>query len=138
MEQHFRMRRLHVDRARGLRRDMTDAEHSLWHQLRNRRLCGWKFRRQHEIDRYIVDFVCTEADLIVELDGAERMALDADRTRRLEAMGYRVLRFWNNDVLTNNEAVLGVILEAVASAAPHPDPLPEGEREQSCNDGVFE
>ena len=141
MEQHFRMRRLHVDRARGLRRDMTDAEHSLWRQLRNRRLCGWKFRRQHEIDRYIVDFVCTEADLIVELDGgqhAERMALDADRTRRFEAMGYRVLRFWNNDVLTNNEAVLRVILEAVASAAPHPDPLPEGEREQSCNDGVFE
>jgi very-short-patch-repair endonuclease len=66
------------------------------------------------------------------------MALDADRTRRFEAMGYRVLRFWKNDVLTNNEAVLGVILEAVASAAPHPDPLPEVEREQSCNDGVFE
>ncbi|WP_404600978.1 endonuclease domain-containing protein [Dyella lipolytica] len=110
---------------------MTDAEHLLWRYLRNRQLLGWKFRRQHEIDRYIIDFVCTEAGLIVELDGgqhAERMASDADRTRRLEAMGYRVLRFWNNDVLTNSEAVLEVILEAVASAAPHPSPLPKGER----------
>jgi very-short-patch-repair endonuclease len=126
------MKRLHVDRARGLRRNMTDAEHLLWRHLRNRHFSGWKFRRQHEIDRYIVDFVCPNARLIVELDGgqhAERMASDADRTRRLDAMGYRVLRFWNNDVLTNSEAVLGVILEAVASAAPHPSPLPRGERE---------
>jgi very-short-patch-repair endonuclease len=125
------MKRLHVDRARRLRRNMTDAERSLWRHLRNRHLIGFKFRRQHEIDRYIVDFVCTDADLIVELDGgqhAEMMASDANRTRRLEAIGYRVLRFWNNDVLTNIEAVLEVILEAVASAAPHPNPLPSGER----------
>lgn len=122
---------MYVDRARGLRRSMTDAEQRLWRYLRNRRLIGKKFRRQHEIDRYIVDFVCPEAALIVELDGgqhAEIMAADAHRTGRLESLGYRVLRFWNNDVLTNTEAVLGVILEAVARAAPHPNPLPSGER----------
>jgi very-short-patch-repair endonuclease len=126
------MKRMHADRARGLRRNMTDAEQRLWYYLRNRHLTGKKFRRQHEIDRYIVDFVCPEASLIVELDGgqhAEMMAADADRTRRLEAMGYRVLRFWNHDVLTNTEAVLEVILEAVARVAPHPGPLPGGERE---------
>lgn len=123
---------MHVDRARGLRRNMTDAEQLLWRHLRNRHLTGSKFRRQHEIDRYIVDFVCPEANLIVELDGgqhAEMMAVDADRTRRLESLDYRVLRFWNNDVLMNIEAVLEVILEAVARAAPHPSPLPRGERE---------
>jgi very-short-patch-repair endonuclease len=126
------MKRLHVDRARRLRRDMTDAERLLWRYLRNRHFSGWKFRRQHELDRYIVDFVCPDAHLIVELDGgqhAQMVAKDAERTRRLEGMGYRVLRFWNNDVLMNAEAVFGVILEALASAAPHPNPLPEGERE---------
>jgi very-short-patch-repair endonuclease len=126
------MKRLHVDRARRLRRDMTDAERLLWHHLRNRHFSGWKFRRQHEIDRYIVDFLCPGASLIVELDGgqhAQMMAKDANRTRRLEGMGYRVLRFWNNDVLTNTEAVLGVILEALARVAPHPGPLPGGEKE---------
>jgi very-short-patch-repair endonuclease len=126
------MKRLHMDRARSLRRIMTDAERLLWRHLRNRHFSGWKFRRQHELDRYIVDFVCPDACLIVELDGGqhvEMVAKDAERTRRLEGMGYRVLRFWNNDVLMNTEAVLGVILEALASAAPHPNPLPEGERE---------
>jgi adenine-specific DNA-methyltransferase len=111
---------------------MTDAERLLWHHLRNRHFSGWKFRRQHEIDRYIVDFLCPGASLIVELDGgqhAQMMAKDANRTRRLEGMGYRVLRFWNNDVLTNTEAVLGVILEALARVAPHPGPLPGGEKE---------
>jgi very-short-patch-repair endonuclease len=132
MEHGVRMKRMHVDRARGLRRNMTDAEQRLWYRLRNRHLIGKKFRRQHEIDRYIVDFVCPEVALIVELDGgqhAEMMAADAERTCRLEALGYRVLRFWNNDVLTNTEAVLEVILAAVARAAPHPNPFPAGERE---------
>ncbi|WP_233590358.1 endonuclease domain-containing protein [Dyella dinghuensis] len=111
---------------------MTDAEHLLWLHLRNRHFSGWKFRRQHQIDRYIVDFVCPNVFLIVELDGgqhAEMMTADADRTCRLEGMGYRVLRFWNNDVLMNTEVVLEVILEALARAAPHPNPLPKGERE---------
>jgi very-short-patch-repair endonuclease len=65
------MKRLNVDRARGLRQTMTDAERVLWRHLRNRQLSGFKFRRQHEVDRYIVDFVCTEALLIVELDGGQ-------------------------------------------------------------------
>jgi very-short-patch-repair endonuclease len=125
------MKRLNVDRARGLRQTMTDAEQRLWRHLRNRQLSGWKFRRQHEIGNYIVDFVCTEIMLIVELDGgqhADQIAYDGRRTQQLQALGYRVLRFWNNDVLMNIESVLGVILEALASPAPHPNPLPAGER----------
>ena len=126
------MKRQNVDRARTLRTNMTDVEQKLWYRLRNRRLDGYKFRRQHEIEHYIVDFVCTDAMLIVELDGgqhAEQADYDARRSRHLRALGYRVLRFWNNDVLTDTESVLAVILEALASAAPHPDPLPAGERE---------
>ncbi|EIM00488.1 endonuclease domain-containing protein [Rhodanobacter denitrificans] len=125
------MKRQNVDRARGLRQAMTDAEQKLWFHLRNRKLNGHKFRRQHEIDHYIVDFVCSEAMLIVELDGgqhAEQVGYDERRTRYLQAKGYRVLRFWNNEALMNIESVLGVILEVVASPAPHPSPLPAGER----------
>jgi adenine-specific DNA-methyltransferase len=129
------MKRINVDRARGLRRAMTDVERLLWRYLRNRHLSGWKFRRQHEVGHYIVDFVCAEAMLVVELDGgqhAELVDYDERRTQYLQSMGYRVLRFWNNDVLANIESVLEVILEAVASAAPHPGPLPRGERETSA------
>ncbi len=120
------MKRLNVGRARTLRVGQTDAEHLLWCHLRNRRLEGWKFRRQHEIGPYIADFVCPDAGLIVELDGGqhgEQMIYDEHRTLELQAMGYRVLRFWNNDVLKNVEGVLEVILEALASPAPHPGPL---------------
>ena len=126
------MKRLNVERARSMRGTPTDAEQLLWHHLRNRRLQGWKFRCQHEIGRYIVDFVCPDTGLIVELDGGQhgdQLIYDERRTVELEAMGYRVLRFWNNDVLKNVEGVLEVILEALASPAPHPNPLPEGERE---------
>jgi len=131
------MKRMNVRKARELRSGMTDAEQLLWYHLRGRRLSGWKFRRQHEIDRYIVDFVCADASLIVELDGGqhvEQVNEDTYRTQRLENLGFRVLRFWNDDVLTNTEAVLEVILEAAASVAPHPNPLrtrpslPSGER----------
>ena len=126
------MKRLNVDRARCLRAGQTDAEQALWHRLRNRRLDGWRFRRQHEIDLYIVDFVCAEAALIVELDGGqhgEQLIYDETRTQKLQERGYRVLRFWNNDVLKNLDSVLEVIQAALASPAPHPNPLPEGERE---------
>ncbi|QAU25237.1 endonuclease domain-containing protein [Dyella sp. M7H15-1] len=128
------MKRMNVIRAQALRQNMTDAERLLWRHLRNRLFSEQKFRRQHEIDRYIVDFVCADAQLVVELDGgqhAEQVEKDQERTRRLKAMGYRVLRFWNDDVLKNTEAVLEVILGALASAAPHPNPLPGGEREPS-------
>jgi very-short-patch-repair endonuclease len=127
------MKRQNVDRARGLRQAMTDAEQRLWRHLRNHQLSGWKFRRQHEIANYIVDFLCTDAMLIVELDGgqhAEQQEYDEYRTRHLQAMGYRVLRFWNNDALTNIESVLEVILAAAASPSPQPSPLPAGERGQ--------
>ncbi|RDI97627.1 endonuclease domain-containing protein [Dyella solisilvae] len=121
------MKRLNVDRARGLRAGQTDAEQLLWHHLRNRRLQGWKFRRQHEIGPYIADFVCPDAGLIVELDGGQhgdQLAYDEVRTRKLQEEGYRVLRFWNNDVLTNTDSVLEVILEALASPGPSPRPSP--------------
>ena len=124
--------------ARRLRRDQTDAERVLWFRLRDRRLGGWKFRRQGPIDRYVVDFVCVDGRLVVELDGGqhgERIQQDAARTEVLQAMGYLVLRFWNNDVLENTDGVVETILDTLnqsRSVPPHPDPLPSGEREKSA------
>jgi len=129
------MKRRNVDRARELRARMTDAEQTPWRHLRNRQLQGFKFRRRHEIGCYIVDFACTEAKLIVELDGGqhlEQMAYDAHRTRQLKIMGYSLLRFWNNDVLMDTESVLEVILNTLTSPTPHPSPLPGGERGQEA------
>jgi very-short-patch-repair endonuclease len=102
--------------SKRLRRNQTDAERVLWFRLRDRRLDGWKFKRQVSIDRFVVDFYCAEAKLIVELDGGqhdEQSARDADRTRVLEAMGYLVLRFWNHDVIRNTDGVLEEILSTV-------------------------
>jgi very-short-patch-repair endonuclease len=121
------MKRLNVERARRLRKDMTDVECLLWHHLRNRRLLGHKFRRQHEIGSYIVDFVCTEERLVVELDGsqhADQVGYDDRRTCYLQSQGYRVLRFWNNDVLTKIESVLEVMVAAMARPGPSPQPSP--------------
>src|SRR5262245_8649857 len=88
--------------ARSLRLNATDAEMKLWQQVRNRRLGGFKFRRQASIGHHIVDFLCAEKRLVVELDGGQHAPeLDASRTARLEALGYRVIRFWNNEVLGN-------------------------------------
>ena len=96
-------------RARHLRRDSTLAERSLWRHVRHRALDGHKFRRQAPVGPYFVDFVCLEQRLIVELDGGqhdERSDDDRRRTEWLESEGYRVLRFWNADVLRNMEGVL--------------------------------
>lgn len=104
--------------ARSLRRRMTDAEQRLWYHLRARRLGGYKFRRQHVVGPYVVDFVCMEAMLVVEVDGgqhAEEVDRDAWRTRCLEDRGYRVLRFWNDDVLVKTGAVLERIERALRS-----------------------
>ena len=99
--------------AARLRRDQTDVEQRFWMAVRNRRLQGCKFRRQATIGNYVVDFLCVEKMLIVELDGGQHDELvDANRTAFLEACGYRVLRFWNNEVLENLEGVL----EAVGGA----------------------
>lgn len=89
------------DFARGLRRDMTDAERRLWYHLRNRGLLGYKFRRQFPVGRYIVEFVCLEARLVVEVDGGQHADSPHDvlRDHRLHERGFIVLRFWNNDVL---------------------------------------
>ena len=103
-------------RARGLRRDQTDAERKLWSMLRNRQLDGCKFRRQVAIDRYFADFACVDAKLVVELDGgqhADQAEYDAERTRALEASGWRVIRFWNHDVLLEPEGVADTILAAL-------------------------
>jgi very-short-patch-repair endonuclease len=114
------------DRARELRKNLTDAERALWQHLRHRQIGGQRFRRQHPIGPYIVDFFCFEKRLIVEIDGgqhSEQVAYDEERTKWLEARGFRVLRFWNNDVLGNIEGVKQVILEELtrsSSSAPPP------------------
>jgi very-short-patch-repair endonuclease len=119
--------------ARRLRRSQTDAERKLWSRLRDRRLNGARFRRQHPIGPYIADFCCTEAKLVVELDGGQhavRKRSDAERTAFLAGQGYRVLRFWDNEALTNMEGVLLRIIEALGVKGPFPSPcpLPKGER----------
>ncbi len=114
------------DRARELRREMTDAERLLWAHIRRRQVFGHRFRRQQPIGRYIVDFVCLEKRVIVELDGGQHMeqeTYDAERTRWLEGRGYRVLRFWNNQVFDEIEGVLKVISDAL-EAFPPPRPSP--------------
>jgi very-short-patch-repair endonuclease len=103
-------------RARQLRKDQTLAETRLWQYLRNRQLTDCKFRRQHVIGPYIVDFVCLEKKLIVELDGGhhlEQQEYDQLRTLELNSSGFRVLRFWNNEVLAEPDRILEVILSAL-------------------------
>ena len=107
-----------LDRQRRLRRDATDAERALWRLLRPRHLEGYKFRRQHVLGRYILDFFCPTALLAIEVDGGQHympagLASDAERTVELEAAGVRVLRFSNRDVLTNVEGVGDTILDAL-------------------------
>lgn len=103
------------DRARQLRREGTDAERKLWSRLRNNGL-GFKFRRQHQIGPFIVDFFSLEARLIVEVDGGQHhdsseQRADEERTRYLEGRGFTVVRFWNDEVLRDTEAVLARILD---------------------------
>ena len=101
------------EHVRALRKNMTDAENRMWYFLRNRRLEGYKFLRQHKIDNYIVDFICRDKKLIIELDGGQHMQnadYDQKRTEFLIANGYTVLRFWNNEIFCNVSAVLERIL----------------------------
>jgi very-short-patch-repair endonuclease len=110
---------LRTKRARALRRASTDAEWKVWSILRNRQVGGLKFRRQLPIGRYFADFACVEAKLIVEIDGsqhAENAEADAVRTGEIEIMGWRVIRVWNNDALTNPAGVADLILAEVKSA----------------------
>jgi len=98
--------------AKSLRKNATRVETILWSQLRARQIEGTKFRRQQPIDEFVVDFVCFEKKLIIELDGgqhAQARAEDRERDNRLSEKGYTVLRFWNNEVLENLPGVLEVI-----------------------------
>lgn len=113
--------------AKNLRRNMTDAERKLWSRLRAGQ-AGVKFRRQQPIGPYIVDFVCLDRRLIVELDGgqhADAVEKDTARTQWLESQGFTVLRFWNNDIMSNIEGVWERIMQAL-SPSPQPSPI-EGE-----------
>ncbi len=121
-------------RARELRRPQTPAEAKLWQRLRRRQLGGLYFRRQHPIDRFIVDFYCARARLVIEVDGdvhALQQEYDAARTDQIEALGYRVLRFTNNEVFRQLDAVLEHILAACEerlSEREESSPLPDRER----------
>ena len=109
--------------ARALRRNQTDAEKLLWNRLRSRQLENCKFRRQQIIGPYIADFLCLEPKIVIELDGgqhSEQIEKDRLRTQYLESLGYRVLRFWNNDVLRDVDSVLEAIRLAVLGSIPSP------------------
>ena len=109
------------EKARSLRKNQTDAELALWQLVRGKRFNGIKFRRQHPIAPYIVDFICTNNKLIIEIDGgqhADAIEYDQKRTTFLESKGYTVIRFWNNEVLTSIEGVYETILKHIEKPVP--------------------
>ncbi len=112
-------------RARELRQPQTPAERKLWSRLRNQQIGGFKFRRQHPIDRFIVDFYCAASHLLIEIDGdshAEQVEYDAARTERLNEQGYRVIRFTNREVEQQLNAVLESILRECLKSQKPPSP----------------
>ena len=114
-----------VSRPQTLRKQMTDVERLLWSHLKNRQITGCKFRRQHPIGPFIVDFICLEKGLVIELDGGQHafsISGDKRRTEYLNGEGYRVLRFWNNEVLQETNVVLMVIREELMAPSPRPSP----------------
>jgi primosomal protein N' (replication factor Y) len=116
-------------RVRALRRNPTEAEKKLWLALRDALFFGHRFRRQYPISPYIIDLACVDAKLIIEVDGGQHAesASDAKRDKTLTAAGWRVLRFWNHDVLQNVDGILVVIraaLDAPLPRHPHPNPPP--------------
>src|SRR5580765_1440624 len=122
---------------KSLRHSQTDAENKLWYRLRNRQFQNYKFRRQHVLCGYIVDFVCLHKKLVIELDGGqhtEQSEYDSVRTQKVEADDFQVLRFWNNEIFDNLEGVLETIWQVLNTPnTPHPPqrtrrPLPQGER----------
>lgn len=135
-----------LTRAREMRQPQTPAEATLWNALKNQKT-GYKFRRQHPISRFITDFYCAKARLLIEVDGAshmqpEQVDYDAVRTEYLEELGYQVIRFTNDDVRFNLNAVISEILKIIESRilylrnrepdsiSPSPQPAPAGEREK--------
>ncbi|HWV51101.1 endonuclease domain-containing protein [Pseudorhodoplanes sp.] len=125
-----RRRDLRVPQARRLRVAVTASERKLWSQLKRLSPETSHFRRQAPIGPYFVDFACHALRLVIELDGGQhnqagQMRIDQKRDAYLAAKGYRILRFWNNDVLTNIDGVLSVIADALASAPAAPPPTPD-------------
>ncbi len=120
---HFQVPDRELGSARRLRSSMSEAEKRLWYRLRTHRFCGASFRRQTPIGSYIVDFVCHDAGLVIELDGGQHGApraakRDERRTAWLGSRGYRALRFWNHDVLRNLDGVLQSIAAELARCEP--------------------
>ena len=113
-----------IQRSRQLRAQMTDAENRLWFRLRGKRAGGYRFRRQVPLGPYIVDFACIEAQLVVEVDGSQHLNSkdDQGRTAWLESRNFRVLRFWDNDVLQRTSSVLETIRIALSQAPTLPSP----------------
>jgi very-short-patch-repair endonuclease len=112
-----------LQRARRLRTCQTRAEQKLWGRLRRNQIGGLKFKRQHPIAGFIADFCCLDRRLVIELDGGQHnedanAAKDADRTKAMQRMGFRVLRFWNNEVLQNLDGVLAEIGDALKVPSP--------------------
>ena len=114
---------------RTLRKNMTDAERKLWSALRFEQMNGHKFRRQHPFENFILDFVCLERKLVIEVDGSrhmEKVVADEERTKVLQNAGFTVLRFWNNTVFNEFESVKETIFRALETH-PHPNLPLEGE-----------
>jgi len=116
--------RLLRSRAKSMRSAPTEAEHRLWQILRAKRFAEFKFKRQLPIDHYIADFVCLAARVVVEADGGQHAenSSDARRDSYLRAQGFRILRFWNNEIFDNEEGVTARIFEALHSPLPNPSP----------------
>jgi very-short-patch-repair endonuclease len=122
----------HTTAAKELIKNSTDAESLLWRHLRRRQLEGLKFRRQQPIDNFIVDFVCLETRVVIEVDGGQHAAekdKDNERDSYLDKNGFKVLRFWNNDVLQNIHGVLEMI-RCNCTASPSPQSPPAGGGEE--------
>ena len=117
--------------ARELRKRLTDAEKTLWNHLRLKQLENLKLRRQQPVDKYIVDFICFEKRLVIEVDGGQHLvekSKDKQRDQYLRKHGFEILRFWNHEVLMNIEGVLEVIRRSCLEHPP-PNPLPSREGE---------
>jgi very-short-patch-repair endonuclease len=116
--------------VKNLRKNQTEAERKMWRHLKSRALAGYKFRRQCLIGPYIADFVCFEKMIVIEIDGgqhADRLQRDLRRTQYLESRNFKVIRFWNNEVLTNTDSVLSAILATLINSPSSPTLLPLGE-----------
>lgn len=126
------------DRARQLRRDMTDAERRLWSCLRMRQLAGYRFRRQFPVGPYIADFACPQASLLLEVDGGQHCGSSGDAARDafLRARGFRVLRFWNDEVVRNPAGVCDVILRWLTARPPPQPSTREGRNAPQAGEGA--